>query len=60
MIETTDDPRAVVSWEGADQPIVLKIYSSAGEVAAVRLSPTRALELARELLGPAISAVRVQ
>ena len=32
MTETTE-PRAVVSWEGPDQPIVLTLYGPAGEVA---------------------------
>ena len=51
----TTEPRAVVSWQGAGQPIVLAVYGPDGEV-AVPLSPARALELAVELTQPAVTA----
>ena len=52
------EARAVVSWEGAGQPIMLTIYDSDGKATSVPLRPVRALELARErqsvlALGPA-------
>ena len=49
--------RCVVSWTGQSAPIVLALYSPAGEVAAVKLSPTRALELAKNLTEPAVIAI---
>ena len=51
--------RAVVSWEGPGQPIMLKLYGPDGEVAAVRLSPTRALALAQDLIAPAVQSIKV-
>ncbi len=33
------EPRAVVSWEGPGEPIMLTIYGPDGEVAAVPLAP---------------------
>ena len=42
--------RAVVSWNGPGEPVVLTLYSGAGEAVAVPLSPKRALTLAQELL----------
>ena len=57
MIEATE-PRAVVSWAGPGQPILLQVYGSAGEAATVRLSPTRALELAKELIEPAVLSIK--
>ncbi len=56
MTETTE-PRAVVSWAGAAQPITLAIYSDGGEV-AVDLTPVRALELAQRLTEPAVAAIK--
>ncbi len=56
-VPQTAEPRAVVSWAGEGQPIVLTAYSPAGEV-AVRLTPVRALELAKELIEPAVTAVK--
>ena len=50
--------RAVVTWQGPGEPIVLTLYSGAPEV-AVALSPTRALELAQELTAPAVTAIKV-
>ena len=57
MTETTE-PRAVVSWAGPGQPIALTLYGPDGEVAAVRLTPVRALELAKELIEPAVTAIK--
>ncbi len=51
------EPRAVVTWEGPGEPIVLKVYGPAGEV-AVLLSPTRALGLAKELLTRGVQAIK--
>ena len=48
----TTEYRAVVTWAGQGEPIVLAVYGPDGEVAAVPLSPTRALELAKELIEP--------
>ncbi len=56
MTETAE-PRAVVSWEGPGQPIVLTVYGPAGEV-AVPLLPKRALELAQELLTRGVQAIK--
>ena len=50
------EPR--VSWEGPGQPIVLRVYGPAGEV-AVPLTPVRALTLARELTEPAVSSIKI-
>ena len=51
------EPRVVVSWAGAGQPITLTVYSNGGEV-AVRLSPVRALELAKDLTEPAVTVIK--
>ncbi len=51
------EPRAVVSWEGPGQPIVLTLYGPDGEV-AVPLLPKRALELAQELLTRGVQAIK--
>ncbi len=40
--------RAVVTWEGPGEPIMLTIYGTDGEVVAVPLEPKRALTLAQE------------
>ena len=53
------EPRAVVSWAGAGEPIMLTLYGPDGEV-ALRLSPTRALDLAKELIEPAVRAIKVE
>ena len=53
------DLRAVVSQEGADRPITLTIYNTTGAVAVVELSPTRALELAKQLMERAVSSIKV-
>ncbi len=51
------EPRAVVSWEGPGQPIMLTVYCPDGEV-AVRLTPKRALTLAQELLTRGVQAIK--
>ena len=51
------EPRAVVTWEGPGQPIVLTVYGPAGEV-AVPLLPKRALTLAQELLTRGVQAIK--
>ncbi len=56
MTETAE-PRAVVSWGGPGQPIVLALYGPAGE-AAVPLLPKRALTLAQELLTAGVAAIK--
>ncbi len=50
--------RVVVTWEGADRPIVLTLFGPDGEVVAVPLTPVRALELARELIEPAVQSIK--
>ncbi len=45
------EPRAVVTWAGPGEPIMLALYGPAGEV-AVPLLPKRALTLAQELIEP--------
>ncbi len=42
------EPRAVVTWEGPGEPIVLTLYGTEGEV-AMPLLPKRALELAKDM-----------
>ena len=50
--------RAVVTWAGPGEPIMLTIYGPDG-VVAVPLTPKRALELAREMMEPAVIAIKV-
>ncbi len=50
--------RAVVTWEGPGEPIMLTIYGPDGVVAAVSLEPKRALTLAQELLTCGVSAIK--
>ena len=50
-------PRAVVSWEGPGEPIMLTVYGPDGEI-AVALEPKRALTLAQELLTRGVQAVK--
>ena len=50
-------PRAVVSWEGPGEPIVLKVYGPVGTM-AVPLLPKRALTLAQELLTRGVQAIK--
>ncbi len=51
-------PRAVVTWEGPGEPIVLTLYGPDGEVLAVPLLPKRALTLAQELLTHGVQAIK--
>ena len=51
------ETRAVVTWAGPGQPIVLKVHGPAGEV-AVPMVPKRALELAQELLTRGVQAIK--
>ena len=55
----TPDPRAVVSWAGPGEPIMLKVYSDGGQV-AVPLTPTRALELGKDLIEPAVQSIKTE
>ena len=60
MIKARTQPtetRAVVSWAGPGQPIMLKVYGPDGEV-AVPLLPKRALTLAQELLTRGVQAIK--
>ena len=50
-------PRAVVTWEGPGQPIVLTVHGREGAV-AVPMVPKRALELAQELLTRGVQAIK--
>ena len=49
--------RAVVSWVGPGEPILLTLYGPGGEV-AVPLLPKRALTLAQELLTRGVQAIK--
>ena len=51
--------RAVVTWVGAGEPVVLTLYAPDCEV-SVPLSPKRALALAQELIDPAVRAIKVK
>ena len=55
---TAPGPRAVVSWNGPGQPIVLTLYGPDGEAVAVPLEPKRALTLAPELLTCGVQAIK--
>ncbi len=57
MTEATEH-RVVVTWEGASQPILLKVYAADTEVAVVPISPVRALTLAKELIEPAVAEIK--
>ncbi len=50
-------PRAVVTWEGPGEPIVLTLYGPDGEV-ALPLLPKRALTLSQELLTRGVQAIK--
>ncbi len=52
------EPRAVVSWEGPAQPVMLTLYGPDGEAVAVPLLPKRALTLAQELLTRGVQAIK--
>jgi hypothetical protein len=49
--------RAVVTWEGPGEPIMLTLYGPDGEM-AVPLLPKRALTLAQELLTRGVQAIK--
>ena len=49
--------RAVVTWEGPGEPIMLTLYGPDGEV-ALSLLPKRALTLAQELLTRGVQAIK--
>ncbi len=55
---TAAETRAVVSWAGPGESIVLTLYGPEGEV-AVPLLPKRALTLAQELLTRGVQAIKV-
>ncbi len=52
------EPRAVVSWEGPGEPIMLTVYGIDGEAVALPLLPKRALVLAQELLTRGVQAIK--
>ena len=49
--------RAVVTWAGPSQPILLTLYGPDGEV-ALPLLPKQALTLAQELLTRGVQAIK--
>ena len=51
-------PRAVVSWKGPGEPIMLTFYGPNGETVALPLLPERALTLAQELLTRGVQAIK--
>ena len=55
---TAAEPRAVVSWAGPGEPIVLTLYGPGGAL-AIPLLPKRALTLAQELLTRGVQAIKV-
>ena len=57
MTEATET-RAVVTWEGPGQPVVLALHGADGEAVAVPLEPKRALTLAQELLTQGVAAIK--
>jgi len=50
--------RAVVSWKGPGEPIMLTLYGPDGEAVALPLEPKRALTLAQELLTQGVQAIK--
>ena len=52
------ETRAVVSWNGPGEPVVLTLYAPDGEAIAVPLLPRRALALAQELLTQGVQAIK--
>ena len=50
--------RAVVTWEGPGEPIMLTAYGPDGEELALPLLPKRALTLAQELLTRGVQAIK--
>jgi len=57
---TTTEYRAVVTWEGSGKPIKLTVYDPDGVVVSVSLSPKCALEMAKELIAPAVAEIKFQ
>lgn len=57
MIAPTTEPRVVVSWAGASEPIMLTLYGPDGEV-AVPMVPKRVHELAQRLIQPAVRSIK--
>ena len=60
MMEAPSQPtesRAIVSWNGPGQPIMIALRGPGGEV-SMPLSPTRALEMAKQLIEPAVQAIK--
>ncbi len=53
-----DARRAVVTWQGPGEPVVLTIYGADGEAVALPLEPKRALTLAQELLTCGVQAIK--
>ncbi len=51
-------PRAVVSWEGPGEPILLSLHGPDGETVSLPLLPERALTLAQELLTRGVQAIK--
>ena len=51
------EPRAVVTWEGPGEQIMLTLYGPDGE-ANLALSPVRALGLAKKLMERAVSSIK--
>ncbi len=49
--------RAVVTWAGPGEPIMLTVYGADGQV-AVLMVPKRALTLAQELLERGVQAIK--
>ena len=52
------ETRAVVTWNGPGQPVVLTVYGPDGEEVAMPMSPERALTLAQELLDCGVAAIK--
>ena len=52
--------RAIVSWAGAGEPIMLAVCGPDGAVVSVPLSPVRALELAKDLTERAVAEIKFQ
>ncbi len=53
-----DARRAVVTWEGPGEPVVLTLYGPDGEKVTMPLAPKRALALAQELLTCGVQAIK--
>ena len=50
--------RAVVTWAGPGEPITLTIYDLSGAAVSMPLSPVRALEMAKQLIEPAVRSIK--